>query len=164
MTNWNETQSVHMVLGAPGWSNGVAADTDVTLVLTLQIIRYIPGLVKLLQTNILHWQGKPSVVLIVLAGATQESIGALMVAFNAIVKTDMENALLAVIAKREIDGICRKALLNMASDIVSMRWFVQGLEIEWGLLISTDTAALVHRTANDRALHKTTKVVKRSPK
>ena len=103
-------------------------------------------------------------MLIVLAGATQESIGALMVAFNAIVKTDMENALLAVIAKREIDGICRKALLNMASDIVSMRWFVQGLEIEWGLLISTDTAALVHRTANDRAPHKTTKVVKRSPK
>ena len=42
MTNWNETQSVHMVLGAPGWFNGVAADTDVTLVLTLQISDTVP--------------------------------------------------------------------------------------------------------------------------
>jgi len=43
--------------------------------------------------------------------------------------------------------VSRKALLNMAIDAVPTRWFVSGIELERGMMLSTDAAFFSHRAA-----------------
>lgn len=150
-TSWRDKETVHIVSGAPGWASGeIHPETDVTLVLTLQISgeRHdkISDLMKVLQSNIDAWGGQPCVVVTFLAGAGKESIETMHKAFVGM-KESLDNVLVAVISRRDKDGVSRKALMNMAIDAVPTRWYVQGLETERGLQVSSDTVTLVHRTA-----------------
>jgi len=43
--------------------------------------------------------------------------------------------------------VSRKALLNMAIDAVPTRWFLSGIELERGMILSKDTAFFAHRVA-----------------
>lgn len=43
--------------------------------------------------------------------------------------------------------VSRKALLNMATDAVPTRWYVSGIELERGIILSNDAAFFSHRAA-----------------
>jgi hypothetical protein len=43
--------------------------------------------------------------------------------------------------------VSRKALMNMAIDAVPTRWFVSGIELERGMMLSVDAAFFAHRAA-----------------
>uniref|UniRef100_A0A7S3P8D9 Uncharacterized protein n=1 Tax=Amphora coffeiformis TaxID=265554 RepID=A0A7S3P8D9_9STRA len=145
MLSWQDPSRVVIVSNAPEW-NSVSVDSDVTLALTVQIEvaehrDSISQWIDLVQENLQRWIEAPSVVIIHLSvkpGVTQDkSIKALQDAFtgNPLAK----KSLVAVVLSNDGSIVSRKALMNMAIDAAPSRWFMSGLEVERGLVISTTT-------------------------
>lgn len=154
--SWQDETGIEILSGAPGWSTStVNAELDVTLVLTLQLTdaqikdeRALAGIVDVLAENVLRWQGRPAVAILHLAGVTEEAVEFLRQRFDPFKNQPaFDNALIAVLYQEEDDAISRKALLNMAIDAVPTRWFVSGLELERGLILSLDSVVFAHRAA-----------------
>jgi hypothetical protein len=154
--SWQDETGMEILSGAPGWSTTtVNAELDVTLVLTLQFTdaqtkngQALAGIVDVLSENLIRWQGRPAVAILHLAGVTEEAVEFLRQRFDPVKNhPSFDNALIAVLYQEEDDAISRKALVNMAIDAVPTRWYVSGLELERGLILSLDSVVFAHRAA-----------------
>lgn len=160
--SWHDDLGMEILSGAPEWST-VQVESDVTLVLTLQVTEVqaknptaLSAILDVVVSNLSHWQGQPAVVLIHVAGATEDAIDVLRrrlqpdrdsSAIDPVGSELLDAALIAVIYHEEDITVSRKALLNMAADVVPTRWYVSGLELERGLVVSKDTAYFARRAA-----------------
>jgi len=153
--SWRDEEKVRILSGAPGWTS-FRVDLDVTLVLTLQLSKLqgrnpkaFSDIVDIAVENLKRWQGQPSVVVIHVAGVVEGSQTANMLRKRLGPRNNsdlsVENALIAVVPAEGSDNVSRKALLNMGIDAVPTRWYISGLEIERGLVISSDSAYFAHR-------------------
>lgn len=154
--SWHDAEGIEILSRAPGWSPfTVEAERDVTLVLTLQVTRVqgknrqaLSDIVDVLVENLKRWRGRPSVVVIHVAGGTEEGIAYLRRRFDPRQnQPHFDAALVVVLYQEEDDVLSRKALTNMAIDAVPTRWYVSGLELERGLVLSADAVVLTHRAA-----------------
>jgi hypothetical protein len=97
-----------------------------------------------------RWQGKPSVIVIHVPSATPEAMAMLRIKLGPgsdLSWFGMETCFVGAIFTEDSEFLSRKALLNMAIDVVPTRWFVSGFELERGLLISQDAAFFAHRAS-----------------
>jgi hypothetical protein len=148
--SWQDSDRVEILHGAPVWKH-IDVKREVTLALTLQITaeqaasaKALDGILDVAIANVNAWQGQPCVLVIFMAGATEESI-AIVKARIASLETNA--ALVALIDQEESHLVSRKALMNMASDAAPTRWVVSGLEVERGLVLSGETSGLAYRRA-----------------
>ena len=153
-TSWRDTKRVDVISQAPSWS-GVAVTADVTLVLTLQITKAqanhrqsLMDIVDIAAENLDRWRGQPAVLLLHVSGMTDQIKAFLDDRFG--LQSDLQfgtgNALVAVVYQDEDVVVSRKALMNMAIDAVPTRWYICGMELERGLLLSADAVYLAQRT------------------
>ena len=151
--SWQETKRVEIFSKAPDWKS-LDVELDVTLALTLQITEsqvkdktVLSEMVELVVKNLARWQGQPCVVVIHVAGTTEASRSFLrhQLGPNSDLLFGVENALVAGVFGKEDDVVSRKALLNMAIDVVPTRWHISGIELERGLTLSVDAAFFAHR-------------------
>lgn len=153
---WRDGNITSIQSAAPGW-NQVNVETDVTLVLTLQIptktsrdAESLKAALRHLTDNIENWVGQPSVTVLFLEGATEDSVKVVtdIIGPESNFARRNENALVATIYD-DLDDvqISRKALLNMAIDAVPTRWYVTGIELERGLSLSSYASFWASRTA-----------------
>lgn len=152
---WSDVDRVK-ILTAPDWKQ-IDVDTEVTLCLTLQFVDNSVGRlaerIKVVTDNLDSWQGQPAVVLISPQVPDADyAVGMLRGMFQ----DYASNALVAVVLPQKDDddeqesdppSISRKALLNMAGDMSPTRWYMSGLEVERGLILSRDSVVLAHRAA-----------------
>lgn len=152
LRSWQDPDRVVLVSTAPEWGN-VSIDDDVTLTLTVQIEvsehrESLSQWTRLLNENLRHWNNAPSVVLIHLSvapGAIREkSIDFLIETFGGSPLT--KKSLIAVVVSDRGAVVSRKALLNMAVDAVPTRWYLSGLEVEQGLVVSTTAVERAHHS------------------
>jgi hypothetical protein len=164
--SWHESERIKILSNAPGWKkNNINVNTDVTLVLTLQFLsswnvdtnlEIVQSVIDNLKLNIHRWYGQPCVVVISIPYSfhkqateylqnqlNEETNPNLMFCWIAIIPHDQtqEND------DNDEDTISRKALMNMAIDMVPTRWYISGIELERGLVLSMDTSYFAHRTA-----------------
>jgi hypothetical protein len=153
LTSWRDEDYVDILSNAPSWTS-TSIDSDVTLVMTLQItkaqahsIRALSDIVKLVAENLERWQGQPCVVVMYVFGVTEDAISFLRGRFapESDLSVGTHNALIAAIYQEEAVTVSRKALLNMAIDAVPTRWYLSGLELERGLVMSIDSVYFAHR-------------------
>jgi hypothetical protein len=146
-TSWRDEAAVHILASAPAWKSA-NVDTDITLVLTLVAefspddeTKEIEDVVAKLKTIIDRWNGKPCVVLLCVSKASDTMM--------AYARSEMKSysSVLAAMVTPPTNVVSRKALLNMAIDAVPTRWFLSGIELERGLVLSLDSAALAHQVA-----------------
>ena len=149
VVSWQDTRRVEIISEATEWAS-LSYESDVTLTLTLQIEvtgrrDSLSQWIDLINENLRHWYDAPSVVLIHLSvpgGASQEqAVEALRESFSA--NPLSRKSLVAVVLSDNGVVVSRKALLNMAIDASPTQWFISGLEIESGLVLSS--------TARERA-------------
>jgi hypothetical protein len=160
MTSWRNDKTVEILSGAPAWSQ-LIMNMEVTLALTLQIhsdqlgdTGAIQGFFNLLTIYLDRWQGQPCVLVIHVAGANPEIAAVLRSKLGTgsdLSYYGLDTTLVAAIFTQGPEILSRKALMNMAMDAAPTRWVLSGYELERGLVLSQDTAYLVHRTAQ---LHK----------
>jgi hypothetical protein len=159
MTSWRDDKTVEILSRAPAWSQS-NINMEVTLALTLQIHSdqlkndAIQGFLNILTIYLDRWQGRPCVLVIHVAGANPEIAAVLRSKFGLgsdLSYYGLDNTLVAAIFTQGPEILSRKALMNMAMDAAPTRWVVSGYELERGIVLSQDTAYLVHRTAQ---LHK----------
>lgn len=157
-TSWQDQSQVEILSGSPAW-NTVDMEKDITLVLTLQLTagqarnaQALSDILELVVQNLLRWQGRPCVIVIHVAGATEESVTFLQhrLGPNSDVFTGIDNALIGAIFHESEDAVSRKALLSMAASAVPTRWYVTGIEIERGLILSSDALYFAVRAAKAR--------------
>jgi hypothetical protein len=188
ITSWQDAEAVHIVSWAPAWQKMSvdAVNNDVTLALTWQIALSSKQLEQqnndwqdvfesVVISNLLKWQGQPSVLVIALTSATGDtpdgassSTTAEALAFlRERLSSGPENhdildsALIAIVvvppppaSEKDEDHddldrmtLSRKALLNMAVDCAPTRWHLAGLDMEQGFILSTHTVVFAQRTA-----------------
>ena len=148
--SWQDSDRVEILHGAPVWKH-IDVKREVTLALTLQITaeqaasaKALDGILDVAIANVNAWQGQPCVLVIFMAGATEESITTVKAR---IANLETDAALVAMIDQEESHLVSRKALMNMASDAAPTRWVVSGLEVERGLVLSDETSGLAYRRA-----------------
>ncbi|GKY91238.1 hypothetical protein MPSEU_000096400 [Mayamaea pseudoterrestris] len=152
-TSWRDIERVRVISQAPQWA-GVTINADVTLVLTLQITKAqathrqsLVDIVDLAANNLDRWQGQPAVLVFHVSGSNDQVSSLLDNRFGP--QSDLEygtnNALIAVISQEEDVLVSRKALLNMAIDGVPTRWYISGIELERGILLSADAVYVAQR-------------------
>ena len=151
VTVWTDANATDIQASAPGWKN-VNPELDVTLVMTLQIneaqssdTETLKAIVGHLVDNIERWYGQPSVTVIFMTGATEQSVQYLSSMLSTSFRERNDNALIAAIYEQTDLVVSRKALVNMALDAAPTRWHVSGLELERGLILSNDAAFLATR-------------------
>jgi hypothetical protein len=146
-TSWRDEAAVHILASAPAWK-AANMDTDVTLVLTLVVefsqddeTKEMEEVIAKLKTIIDRWSGKPCVVVLCVSKASD--------AVMAYARSEMKSysSVLVAVVTPPTNVVSRKALLNMAIDAVPTRWFLSGIELERGLVLSLDSAALVLQAA-----------------
>ena len=147
---------------APEWTN-VNTEADVTLVLTLQFLAswdidrnevLVQNVIDNAKLNIDRWYGQPCVLVISLPNSLYEkTTNYLRRQFDIETNSNFGSCFIVNFSHDQVqehndaDTISRKALLNMAIDVVPTRWYVSGIELERGLVISMDTSYMAHRTA-----------------
>lgn len=148
--SWQDLERVSILHGAPVWKH-VDVTREVTLALTLQITpeqaanqEALDGVLDIAIANVNAWQGQPCVLVVHMAGSTQQSIAQVKARLDAL---ETDATLVAMIHQEEATLVSRKALVNMASDAAPTRWVVSGLEIERGLVLSNEASALAYRRA-----------------
>jgi len=148
--SWQDQERVEILHGAPVWKH-IDVKREVTLALTLQITaeraanhEALNGILDIAIANVNAWQGQPCVLVVHMAGATEESTLKVKDRFDAL---DTDATLVAMIVQEEADLVSRKSLMNMASDAAPTRWVISGLEIERGLVLSNEASALAYRQA-----------------
>jgi hypothetical protein len=153
VTSWRDKQQVEILSGAPLWTK-LTVDADVTLVLTLQITKAqsnhrqaLIDITDIAAQNLDRWQGQPAVVLLHVSGMNDQIMSFLQNRFGS--ESDLAygttNALIAVVYQDEDVVVSRKALMNMAIDAVPTRWYISGMELERGLILSPDSVFFTHR-------------------
>ena len=154
MVSWHDHNHVEILSAASEWQNLIDINAQVTLVLTFQISagqaserEALSDIVEHIATNLERWQRQPCVTVIHVAGVTDDTLIFLRNRFQSDLSFD--NALIAVVFQEESHNISRKALMNMAMDAVPTRWYLTGMELERGLVLSTDSVVLAHRAAAD---------------
>lgn len=152
--SWQETALVEILHGAPVWKF-LDVEHEVTLALTLQITakqavnhQALDGVLDVVAANVRAWQGQPCVLVIHMAGATEEGIERV---HNRLGLLDLEACLVAMINHTGPNLVSRKALMNMAIDAAPTRWVLSGVEIERGMVLSTETSMFAHRRAKIHA-------------
>jgi hypothetical protein len=148
--SWQDQERVEILHGAPVWQH-IDVKREVTLALTLQITPKqaadsgaLHGILGVAIANINAWQGQPCVIVIHITGATPESKS---IVTNRFAQLETDATLVAMISQEEANVVSRRALLNMANDAAPTRWVVSGLEIERGLVLSSEASALAYRRA-----------------
>lgn len=150
--SWRDPSRVEIISRAPAWDT-VSIESDVTLTLTVQIEvtgrrDSLSQWINLIRKNLAEWDGAPSVLLIHLSikdGASRDkSIEALHHAFSDIPLT--KKSLLAVVSSDHGVSASRRALLNMAIDAAPTRWYISGLEVERGLVLSATSLEAAHQS------------------
>lgn len=153
--SWWDEARVKILSSAPGWKS-VRIENDVTLTMTLQVtaaqakaIHALADILEAVVENLERWQGQPIVLVIHVAGITENSLSLIRERFgpNSEMSFGLDNALVAVILQQEEDHISRKTLLNMAIDAAPTRWYISGLELERGLTLSPDAITFAHQAA-----------------
>jgi hypothetical protein len=157
MVQWSDESRVHFLSGAPAWKQ-VSVESDVTLCLTLDLVgrslSKLTSWIELLKDNLDRWQGQPAVLVVSLQMSDQQqTLGTLQQELAAY----GENVLVVVVlAKEDVEHpkhVSRRALMNMATDLSPTRWYICGIELERGLVLSVDSVVLAHRavatTASD---------------
>lgn len=142
---WQDTENIRPILSAPGWKM-VSADS-VTLVLTLQLTvdqlksrkKLGQGLDILFQ-NLNRWGG-PCVVVVAVPADSRDVQDILLQRYSS--RSDSENVLMISVTHRHAT-VSRKSLLNLAIDVVPTRWFLHGIELERGLVISKEAESLAY--------------------
>ena len=89
------------------------------------------------------WEGQPCVLVIHMSGAKPEAIVAVADRMKDL--TDM--SLIALIVSETSDLVSRKALMNMAGDAAPTRWVISGVEIERGMILSSEASMFAIRRA-----------------
>jgi hypothetical protein len=154
--SWCNSDRVVLLSQGPEWHT-VSIEEDVTLALTVQIEvaksrDAVSQWVDLILDNLRHWVGSPSVVVIHLsveAGTTTDY--AIKSLANAFSKHPLaKKALVAVVLSSAGHVVSRKALLNMAIDAAPTRWYLSGMEVERGLVISSSAKAEAYRAVQPR--------------
>ncbi|GAX13943.1 hypothetical protein FisN_5Lh150 [Fistulifera solaris] len=156
---WTNKNATTILAPAQGW-NFIDVESDVTLILTLQISAdqssdktALKGCMDPLIDNVDRWFGQPSVTIIFMAGATKDSMRYVheQLGPESIFTQHHKNAFVAAIFDEEISSSAsRKALQNMATDVAPTRWFISGLEVESGLIISNEAAYLAQAAITSR--------------
>jgi hypothetical protein len=146
-TSWRDEANVHILSSAPAWSS-VRLETDVALVLTFVAefsqddeTKAMTEVIAQVKTVIDRWSGKPCVVVLCIPKAKDSVIAQL--------RSEMKSysSVLAAIVTPPTNVVSRKALVNMATDAVPTRWYLSGVELERGLVLSLDSVALAHQVA-----------------
>ena len=147
--SWHDQSRIEILNGALGWKH-VNIYEDVTLALTLQITskqalnqKALNAMLDLTISNINAWEGQPCVLVIHISGASVEAVDTIRERMS--VTSDI--CLVAIIVYDNSGLVSRKALMNMAGDAAPTRWVVSGVEIERGIILSSEAALLTHRRA-----------------
>eukprot|EP00977_Amphora_coffeiformis_P007983 scaffold1803_cov92-Amphora_coffeaeformis.AAC.6 len=153
---WSDTERIQILSAAPAW-NKLDVEQEVTLCLTLHIaeIKATTAWADLLADNLDNWQGQPAVVVVSLQGLKESQTEQAVAVLQEKLKSFSDTAFVAVIFPKENeegDGeannlVSRKALMNMATDMSPTRWYVYGMEVERGLVLSRDSVVLALRAA-----------------
>lgn len=156
VTSWWDSGDVDILSGAPDWST-VNTHSEVTLAITLQLHSdqledrpTIEGFFRILALYLNHWQGRPVVIVIHVAGATPSLIATMRSKLGPgsdLSNFGMGSVLVGAIFSENPDTVSRKALMNMAIDASPTRFVVSGYELERGIAPSLDTVYLAHRIA-----------------
>lgn len=156
ITSWWDSGSVEILSGAPDWSM-VNIDSEVTIAITLQLhsdqlddTSTIEGFFQILALYLNHWQGRPTVIVVHVAGAKPSLISIMRAKLGSMSELSdygMGSVLVGAIFSEKSDTVSRKALLNMAIDASPTRFVVSGYELERGIVPSLDTVYLAHRVA-----------------
>jgi hypothetical protein len=154
--SWRNSDRVVLLSQGPEWKT-VSIEEDVTLALTVQIEvaksrDSLSQWVELVLENLRHWVGAPAVVVIHLsveAGTTSDH------AIKSLEKTFSKHplakkALVAVVLSSPGVIVSRKALLNMAIDAAPTRWYLSGVEVERGLVISSSAKTEAYRAVQPK--------------
>jgi len=156
VTSWSDTETVEILSGAPDWST-VNIESEVTIAITLQLhaeqlddTSVIEGFMRILALYLNHWQGRPVVIVVHVAGATSSVIDTIREKLGPasdLSDFGMGSVLIGAIFSEKPDTVSRKALMNMAIDASPTRFVVSGYELERGIVPSLDTVYLAHRAA-----------------
>ncbi len=156
VTSWSDSKTVEILSGAPDWS-AVNIDSEVTIAITLQLhseqyedTSVIEGFFRTLALYLNHWQGRPAVIVVHVAGATSlviDMIREKLEPSSGLSDFGMGSVLIGAIFSEKPDTVSRKALMNMAIDASPTRFVLSGYELERGIVPSLDTVYLAHRTA-----------------
>ncbi len=156
---WTDKNATTILASAQGW-NFIDVESDVTLILTLQIRAdqssnkaALKGCIDHLIENVDRWFGQPSVAIIFMGGATDDSIQYVheRLGPESIFTQHHKNAFVAAIFDEETSSSAsRKALQNMATDLAPTRWFISGLDVEGGMIISNEAAYLAQAAISSR--------------
>ncbi len=154
--SWRDPNGIEIMSGAPSWTQ-VDIETEVTIVMTLQLhpaqatnAEDVHALLNLIAMYLDRWQGQPSVLILHVPNGTPEVIATLRIKLSQgsdISLFGLDTCFVGVIFTESDEILSRKALMNMAIDMVPTRWFVSGFELERGLVISQDAAFFAHRVA-----------------
>lgn len=155
-SSWRDGNAIQILSGAPSWTQ-VDVETEVTMVLTLQLqpsqvakTESLHGFLQLIGMYLDRWQGQPSVIVIHVPSTTPEAMDMLRIKLGPgsdLSLFGLETCLVGAIFTEANEFLSRKALLNMAMDVVPTRWFISGFELERGLVISHDAAFFAHRVS-----------------
>lgn len=155
-TSWSDSGTVEILSGAPDWST-VNINSEVTMALTLQLhsdqlhgTSTIEGFFQILALYLNHWQGRPIVIVVHVAGATDSVIATMKAKLGPesdLSDFGMGSVLVGAIFSEKPDTVSRKALMNMAIDASPTRFVLSGYELERGIVPSLDTVYLAHRVA-----------------
>ena len=148
------------------WWDGklVDANRDVTLALTLQITQahmkettLVRNLLAMADSNIYMWGARqPSVLLIHVDHShdnddayaqTIEMIKEIFAPIEVSSAPHLRNSLIAIVDSFRHPTVSRKALINMPTHAAPTRWIISGLEIERGLLLSSEASIYATREA-----------------
>ena len=152
--SWQDRNRVEVISNAPEWGKvSVESDVTATFVVHIEVAGHRDSLsqwVDLIQRNLHQWNGAPSVLVIHLSlgvGASRNtSIEVLRKAFSDSPLT--KQSLVAVVISDDGGVVSRKALLNMAIDAAPTRWYLSGLEVERGLVLSVGSLEVTHEAIN----------------
>jgi hypothetical protein len=155
-SSWKDEDTIQILSGAPSWAQ-VDVETEVTMVLTLQLQpsqvaneATLGNFLQLIGMYLDRWQGQPSVIVLHAPKATPEAQAMLRIKLGPgsdLSLFGLDTCLVGVIFSDSSEFLSRKAILNMATDVVPTRWFISGFELERGLVISHDTAFFAHRVS-----------------
>jgi len=128
--------------------------TDVTLALTIQVtaeqvqLKYpVHRLFDVIEANLENWGSHPVVLLVYIGGAKEWVGNELQKRFGT---NSIGNAfrLTGFILSERTNVVSRNALLNMAEVACHTRWIISGLEIERGMMLSTEAYFFAKRAIN----------------
>jgi hypothetical protein len=129
---------------------------DVTLALTLQItagqaIGNLDAILDVAIANVEAWHHQPCVLVVHVGGATVSITDRVRHRLQSIFH---DGCLIALVALERSDFVSRKALMNMAADAAPTRWVLSGIELERGLVISSDASTFCRRRAKIHEHHR----------